>query len=48
MISESDRRNEKQLINSALNGIGFEVISNQDRMMPEGEYWIHVRRGVSE
>jgi hypothetical protein len=44
MISEQDRKTEKQLIDSALNGMGYKVISNQDRMMPEGEYWIHIKR----
>ncbi len=48
MISENDHKNEKQLIESTLNEIGFRVISSQDRMMPEGEYWIHIRKAVSE
>jgi hypothetical protein len=39
-----DNKGEKQIINAALNNIGFKVISNQDRMMPEGDYWVHIRR----
>ena len=44
MIPEVSQKSEKQLIESTLLGIGFRTISNQDRMLPEGEYWIHIRR----
>ncbi len=42
MRSESDDRNARQLIESGLNKLGFEIASF--RGIDEGDYWVHIKK----